>query len=99
VDADDRLWSLGSVTDDRCLESPRSGPHSSCLPSGAYSRGRSSYGAKQSGGPTGKHDTPFGTWQNRFIDWYRDLGFLGKPGVETRAARDVAGYASRSPRN
>ena len=23
---------------------------------------------------------PFGTWQDRFIDWFRDLGFLGKAG-------------------
>jgi endo-1,4-beta-xylanase len=37
-----------------------------------------------------RDDTPFGTWQFRFIDWFRDLGFLGKPGVETKAARDVA---------
>ena len=22
---------------------------------------------------------PFGTWRYRFIDWFRDLGFLGKP--------------------
>jgi hypothetical protein len=33
--------------------------------------------------------TPFGTWPNRFIDWFRDLGLLGKPGVETKAAKDV----------
>jgi acetyl esterase/lipase len=33
--------------------------------------------------------TPFGTWQYRFIDWFRDLGFLGKSGVETKAARDI----------
>ncbi|HMJ87302.1 MAG TPA: alpha/beta hydrolase [Vicinamibacterales bacterium] len=33
--------------------------------------------------------TPFGTWPNRFVDWFRDLGFLGKPGVETKAAKDV----------
>jgi len=39
-------------------------------------------------------DTPFGTWQLRFIDWFRDLGFLGKPGVETKAARDVAAHVS-----
>jgi endo-1,4-beta-xylanase len=40
---------------------------------------------------------PFGTWPQRYIDWLRDLGFLGKPGVETKAARDVAGYANRTP--
>jgi endo-1,4-beta-xylanase len=39
-------------------------------------------------------DTPFGTWQMRFIDWFRDLGFLGKPGVETKAARDVAAHVT-----
>ena len=22
--------------------------------------------------------TPFGTWQDRFVDWFRDLGFLGE---------------------
>ena len=31
----------------------------------------------------------------RFIDWMRDLGFLQKPGVETKAARDVAAFASQ----
>lgn len=36
---------------------------------------------------------PFGTWHERFIDWFRDLGFLQKPGIETKAARDVAAYA------
>ncbi len=39
-------------------------------------------------------DTPFGTWQLRFIDWFRDLGFLGKPGVETKASRDVAAHVT-----
>lgn len=38
---------------------------------------------------------PFGTWHERFIDWFRDLGFLQKPGVETRAAKDVAAYAAQ----
>ena len=32
---------------------------------------------------------PFGTWQDRFTDWLRDLGFLQNPGVETKAARDT----------
>ena len=49
-------------------------------------------GSRMSGGLTDRNDTPFGTWQVRFIDWFRDLGFLGKPGVETKAARDVAGF-------
>jgi endo-1,4-beta-xylanase len=38
---------------------------------------------------------PFGTWQDRFIEWFRDLGFLESPGVETKAAREVAAYAKK----
>ena len=41
-----------------------------------------------------RNGTPFGTWQERFIDWFRDLGFLAKPGVETKAAKDVAEHAA-----
>jgi endo-1,4-beta-xylanase len=44
-----------------------------------------------------RNGTPFGTWPDRFIDWFRDLGFLGKPGVETKAARDVAAYVASPP--
>jgi endo-1,4-beta-xylanase len=36
--------------------------------------------------------TPFGTWQDRFTDWFRDLGFLQKPGIETKAAQDLKTY-------
>ena len=49
-------------------------------------------GSRKSGGLTDRNDTPFGTWQYRFIDWFRDLGFLQKPGVETKAAKDIAAY-------
>ncbi|HTL59527.1 MAG TPA: alpha/beta hydrolase [Candidatus Limnocylindrales bacterium] len=38
----------------------------------------------------GNRNLPFGTWQDRLIDWFRDLGFLQKPGMETKAARDTA---------
>jgi acetyl esterase/lipase len=41
--------------------------------------------------------TPFGTWQDRFVDWFRDLGFLGKPGVETKAAKDSAAHVVAPP--
>ena len=41
-----------------------------------------------------RNNTPFGTWQFRFVDWFRDLGFLGKPGVETKAAKDVAAHVA-----
>jgi hypothetical protein len=40
---------------------------------------------------------PFGTWQDRFVDWFRDLGFLGKPGVETKAASDSAAHVVAPP--
>jgi endo-1,4-beta-xylanase len=51
-------------------------------------------GSHMTGGLTDRNDTPFGTWQFRFIDWFRDLGFLQKPGVETRAEKDVAAFVS-----
>ncbi len=50
-------------------------------------------GSRMSGGLTDRNDTPYGTWQYRFVDWFRDLGFLQKPGVETKAAKDVAAFA------
>jgi acetyl esterase/lipase len=52
---------------------------------------------RMSGGLTDRNGLPFGTWQNRFVDWFRDLGFLQKPGVETKAARDVAGFVAQPP--
>lgn len=42
---------------------------------------------------------PFGTWSARYLDWFRDLGFLGKPGVVTQAAKDVAANLDRQPRS
>lgn len=30
-----------------------------------------------------RNGIPFGTWHYRFVDWFRDLGFLGKPGTPT----------------
>jgi len=43
----------------------------------------------------GNRNIPFGTWQDRFIDWFRDLGFLQKAGIETRAAKDTAAFVGR----
>jgi dienelactone hydrolase len=54
-------------------------------------------GSGSTGGLTDRNGTPFGTWQARFVDWFRDLGFLGKSGVETRAAADVAAYVKQPP--
>ncbi len=49
------------------------------------------------GGMTDRRGIPLGTWQYRFVDWFRDLGFLEKPGVETKAARDVAEFVKNPP--
>ena len=43
-------------------------------------------------------DIPFSSWGDRFMDWYEDLGFLGKPGVETKAAKEVAAFAGTQSR-
>lgn len=55
-------------------------------------------GSRMSGGLTDRNGMPFGTWQNRYIDWFRDLGFLQKAGVETKAARDIAAFLSQPQR-
>lgn len=54
-------------------------------------------GSRMSGGLTDRNGIPFGTWQDRFIDWFRDLGFLQKPGVETKAAKDIATFLTQPP--
>ena len=48
------------------------------------------------GGLTDRGGIPFGTWTDRFLDWFQDLGFLGKPGAPTKAAADVQAYAKKS---
>lgn len=54
------------------------------------------YGRGTHGGSISPRDgIPFGTWPDRYIDWFRDLGFLEKPGVDTQAAKDVAEYAKK----
>jgi endo-1,4-beta-xylanase len=50
------------------------------------------------GGITDRKGIPLGTWQNRFIDWFRDLGFLQAPGIETKGAKDSAAFVSQPPR-
>ena len=54
-------------------------------------------GGRMTGGLTDRNAIPFGTWQYRYIDWFRDLGFLQKPGVETKAAKDIATYLTQPP--
>lgn len=53
---------------------------------------------KHGGALLDRNDTPLGTWQLRFVDWFRDLGFLQKAGVETKAAKDVADYVANPPK-
>jgi acetyl esterase/lipase len=49
------------------------------------------------GGLSDRGFIAYGTWADRYIDWMKDLGFLGKPGVETIAAKDVAASLTRPP--
>jgi endo-1,4-beta-xylanase len=53
-------------------------------------------GSGSTGGLTDRKNTPFGTWHHRFIDWFRDLGFLQNPGVESRAAAESAAFAKKA---
>ncbi len=53
-------------------------------------------GGRMTGGLSAANSRPMSTWPSRFIEWFRDLGFLQKPGVETKAARDVAAFVAQS---
>jgi len=52
-------------------------------------------GSHMTAGLSDRNGMPFGTWQIRFIDWFRDLGFLQKAGLETKAARDSAQFVNQ----
>jgi acetyl esterase/lipase len=54
-------------------------------------------GSRMTSGLTYRNGIPMGTWQDRFIDWFRDCGFLQKPGVETKATRDIQTFLSQPP--
>ena len=56
-------------------------------------------GSRMSAGLADRNGIPFGKWQDRFIEWFRDLGFLQKPEIETKAAHDIATFLSQPPRN
>jgi len=47
------------------------------------------------GGIKDRQGMPYGTWSLRFIDWFRDLGFLNKPGIPTKAAIDIQTILSK----
>ncbi len=50
---------------------------------------------RHGGGLTARGGIPFGTWTDRYIDWFKDLGFLEKSGAPTRAAADVDTFAKK----
>ncbi len=50
------------------------------------------------GGLTARGGIPFGTWTDRYVDWFKDLGFLRKPGTPTKAAVDVEAFAKKAGR-
>jgi endo-1,4-beta-xylanase len=56
-------------------------------------------GSRMSAGLGDRNGIPIGKWQDRFVDWFRDLGFLQKSGVETKAARDIVAFLSQPPRD
>jgi endo-1,4-beta-xylanase len=47
------------------------------------------------GHPISPKDTsiPASSWRERYVEWFRDLGFLGAPGVPTKAAAEVERFA------
>ncbi|AMV21054.1 alpha/beta hydrolase [Planctomyces sp. SH-PL14] len=47
------------------------------------------------GGLTARGGIPFATWTDRYIDWFKDLGFLDKPGTPTKAAKDVEAFGKK----
>ena len=51
------------------------------------------------GGLTDRGFIAYGTWPERYLDWFKDLGFMDKPGVETQAAKDVAANLNRVKRS
>ena len=50
------------------------------------------------GGLTSRGGIPFGTWTDRFVDWFKDLGFLNAAGTPTKAAADVEAHAKKTSR-
>ncbi|MCA9191882.1 MAG: alpha/beta hydrolase fold domain-containing protein [Planctomycetales bacterium] len=50
------------------------------------------------GGLKDRQGAPLGTWQQRYIDWFRDLGFLTSPDQQTKAAADTAAFLATPQR-
>lgn len=51
------------------------------------------------GGMTDRGFIAYGEWPQRFLDWFRDLGFFSPAGTETQAAKDVAANLHRMKRS
>ena len=47
------------------------------------------------GGLTLRGGIPFGSWTDRYLDWFKDLGFLEKSSTPTKAAVDVEAFAKK----
>jgi endo-1,4-beta-xylanase len=54
-------------------------------------------GSHMTGGLSDRNGSPLGTWQFRFIDWFRDLGYLQKPGIQTKADKDIDLFLNPPP--
>ncbi len=65
---------------------------------GAHPGSKDSEGNSWNGGLSPRNGHPYGTWDVRFMDWMKDLGFLTASGTETKAARDVALRVQNPPR-
>jgi hypothetical protein len=50
------------------------------------------------GGLTARGGIPFGTWTDRYMEWFKDLGFLDRLGEPTKAAADVEAHVKKSSR-
>jgi endo-1,4-beta-xylanase len=48
-----------------------------------------------SGGLSDRGFIAYGKWPERYLDWFKDLGFMQAPGIETQAAKDVAANLNR----
>ena len=93
-------WLWGIARRQAALWLRRRGPAELLLPALLAADGRHPGdplpdGSHMTGGLSDRNGIPFGTWQDRFIDWFRDLGFLQKPGVETKAAGDIATFMAQ----
>ena len=60
-----------------------------------YGNGRHPGDRGMTGGLTFRNGIPMGRWQDRFIEWFDDLGFLSEAGTETKAAGDVQAFVSQ----